>query len=409
MSDMPIFQPPMPEPESPMPEPPMPEPMPIFQPEQQMPDPMPIFQPEPPMEPDTPIFQPEQPTPEEDPQPVFQQVSPDVPIASSATPMELPIPMTPTDPSLNPTDIDPGTFEFPRIPDETPLSPDFGATAVSEVEAGSDVAAGAATGVGSDMGLVGTAASAAGGAAIAGGLAVGALGPVAVGYALAHSEDVAQRSDPDEVSLPGGAPLQTGSSGDTEAEPIQFPTDQTPVPADDPITEEPMSAPTNQSYAPASDPSSEPAQLPGQPNIGPVQAGGADASSDPEAEPGPGQWFHDFAYDNMSSEAADYQARATGAPVGQGYYVNGVQFDGYSDGTLLDAKYFPEDGRFLNDPDYQVKKGWGLLKQAREQIAAAGSTPIEWRVASEPAAQLISQLFANNGINQSEITVRFLR
>jgi hypothetical protein len=49
MSDMPIFQPPIPEPEPPMPEPepPTPEPMQIFQPE--VPEPMPIFQPEEPV------------------------------------------------------------------------------------------------------------------------------------------------------------------------------------------------------------------------------------------------------------------------------------------------------------------------------------------------------------------------
>ena len=33
-----------------------------------------------------------------------------------------------------------------------------------------------------------------------------------------------------------------------------------------------------------------------------------------------------------------YQARVTGTPSGQGYVVDGVKFDGYADGVLLDAK-----------------------------------------------------------------------
>jgi hypothetical protein len=95
--------------------------------------------------------------------------------------------------------------------------------------------------------------------------------------------------------------------------------------------------------------------------------------------------------------------------VGKGYYISGskgrVQFDGYRNGTLLEAKYYTEGGRFLNDPNWRIiTKGWELLKQARAQLAVAGSTPIEWRVASPRAAQLIQQLF---DFNKIKIAVRY--
>lgn len=70
------------------------------------------------------------------------------------------------------------------------------APAVAGAEASTTVSAPAAVG---GVGL------AAGGAAAVG-AAVGVLGPVVVGYAIEHSEEVANRPDHDEASLPGGLP-----------------------------------------------------------------------------------------------------------------------------------------------------------------------------------------------------------
>jgi hypothetical protein len=52
--------------------------------------------------------------------------------------------------------------------------------------------------------------------------AVGVAGVVAAGYVVEHSEEVNQRPDPDEISLPGGAPPQTDVSPDAGA-PAQDP------------------------------------------------------------------------------------------------------------------------------------------------------------------------------------------
>ena len=59
-------------------------------------------------------------------------------------------------------------------------------------------------------GAVGSGAAVAVGAA---GFAAGVLLPAAVGYLLDHGEELQQQPDPDEQSLPGGAPPAQGNSG----------------------------------------------------------------------------------------------------------------------------------------------------------------------------------------------------
>ena len=114
----------------------------------------------------------------------------------------------------------------------------------------------------------------------------------------------------------------------------------------------------------------------------------------------PGRWVDDFEGGaNMSEAAAAYQARVCNAAKGKGYYVKGVQFDGYEGGKLLDAKYYPEGSgmaRSLERDNYFV--GNKLADQARRQLTAAAGTKVEWRVASEGAANKIRQLFSVNGI-----------
>jgi filamentous hemagglutinin len=107
----------------------------------------------------------------------------------------------------------------------------------------------------------------------------------------------------------------------------------------------------------------------------------------------------------MSDRAAAYQTRVTGGvPKGMGYEVNGVKFDGFQDGTLLDAKgpgyaQGVKNGRFQS----WYRGADGLVSQAQRQLGAAGGTPIEWRVAEPDAATAIQNLFSDNGI--SGITV----
>jgi hypothetical protein len=112
-----------------------------------------------------------------------------------------------------------------------------------------------------------------------------------------------------------------------------------------------------------------------------------------------GAWLWDFATDNMSRAAAAFQKLATGAPVGKGYYVKGVQFDGYKSGTLIEAKGFESEGRFLRDLYYQMRKGYELLGQARKQLDVAGSTPIEWRFKDRASAELVATMFRRYDLN----------
>jgi RHS repeat-associated protein len=112
---------------------------------------------------------------------------------------------------------------------------------------------------------------------------------------------------------------------------------------------------------------------------------------------GPGNWT--AVNEGMSGRAAAFQREATGVPNGMGYVVNGVKFDGYQGGSLLDAKgpgyaKFVKNGEFL--PWYNGADS--LVAQAQRQLAAAGGTPIDWRVAEPEAATAMRNLFANNGI-----------
>ncbi|MCO6667393.1 hypothetical protein KJZ12_08720 [Cutibacterium avidum] len=72
----------------------------------------------------------------------------------------------------------------------------------------------------------------------------------------------------------------------------------------------------------------------------------------------------------------------TGRP--EGYYVNGVEFDGYQNGELLDAKGLGYAK--LLPAEWSTARG-PLRDAADRQLAAAGSTPIHWIFAEEEAAR----------------------
>ena len=120
-------------------------------------------------------------------------------------------------------------------------------------------------------------------------------------------------------------------------------------------------------------------------------------SSSSGAQSEPGNWTS--VNESMSPRAASYQSQVTGADPGSSYVVNGVKFDGYSNGTLLDAKG-PGYSNFVNSSgNFQ---DWftgqqSLVNQARNQIAAANGTPITWYVAEPSAANAISNLLSSRG------------
>jgi hypothetical protein len=120
-------------------------------------------------------------------------------------------------------------------------------------------------------------------------------------------------------------------------------------------------------------------------------------------EENPGAWESEN--ESMSETAQEYQSQITGKGPGEVYRVGDVKFDGYSDGTLLDAKG-PGYAKFVQaDGTFQpwFKGADSLLDQAQRQVAAAGGTPIVWHVAEEPAAEAIRNLLSENGVSGVQV------
>jgi hypothetical protein len=116
----------------------------------------------------------------------------------------------------------------------------------------------------------------------------------------------------------------------------------------------------------------------------------------------PGEWIE--VKEHMSPRAAQYQTRITGKPIDQSYVVNGVKFDGFQGGTLLDAKSsgykdFVENGRFS---DWFTGKQ-SLLDQAQRQVTAAGGTPVEWHVADKEAIPAFKELLKDTAAESIKI------
>jgi len=121
-------------------------------------------------------------------------------------------------------------------------------------------------------------------------------------------------------------------------------------------------------------------------------------ADEPPAE-GPGHW--EQVNEHMPQRAAQYQAQIVNQPPGQVYVVDGVKFDGYSEGILLEAKG-PGYNRFL-DANGNFQEWWrgidSLRNQAENQQRVAGGLPIEWHIAEQEAYNAISRLLQEfNGI-----------
>ncbi len=118
---------------------------------------------------------------------------------------------------------------------------------------------------------------------------------------------------------------------------------------------------------------------------------------------GPGRWAR--ATESMSARAARYQAQISGRAAGEVYLVNGVKFDAFRDGVLLDAKG-PGYGNFVRNGEFYdwFRGARSMREQAARQVAAAGSTPITWHVAEAKAVDPIRQALIDGGFG-SRITV----
>ena len=105
---------------------------------------------------------------------------------------------------------------------------------------------------------------------------------------------------------------------------------------------------------------------------------------------GCGKW--EEVNESMSENSRTYQEKITGKS-GKAWVQNGVKFDGYRNGTLIEAKgnydnFVNKDGKF-----YSWFKGKdSLLDQASRQTIAADGTAIEWYVQSEKSYNAISNI-----------------
>jgi hypothetical protein len=109
--------------------------------------------------------------------------------------------------------------------------------------------------------------------------------------------------------------------------------------------------------------------------------------------------------EHMSASARAYQSQITGMPPGLSYEVNGVKFDGFRDGVLLDAK--DQYRRFVDSQTGDWESWWRgreeLIKRARSQVAAANGIPIQWHWADEEAALAARQTLEDENIIEIEI------
>ncbi|MDU2073125.1 MAG: Tox-REase-5 domain-containing protein, partial [Cutibacterium avidum] len=90
-----------------------------------------------------------------------------------------------------------------------------------------------------------------------------------------------------------------------------------------------------------------------------------------------------FVWTKTANEILTKANRPTTSNTGH-YYVNGVEFDGFQNGELLDAKGLGYANLIPAKWSTAAKQ---LRETARRQLKAAGSTPIHWIFAEEEAAR----------------------
>lgn len=126
----------------------------------------------------------------------------------------------------------------------------------------------------------------------------------------------------------------------------------------------------------------------------------------PRAERGPGRWEPTpQAGRNMSPAAEAYEMSSCGTPKGMGYYVDGVQFEGFKGGRLLDAKHWLRDGRqaalMRSSGGGMVKISESIMERAARQLAVAGrhGVGVEWRVADREVAEMLARFMRVNKLD----------
>ena len=127
----------------------------------------------------------------------------------------------------------------------------------------------------------------------------------------------------------------------------------------------------------------------------------AGQSSSP-GERGPGKW--ESASESMSEASRKYQAQVTEAPEGKVYKVQGVKFDGFKMGVLLETKGSGY-AKFLKDGSFRswFRGADGMLEQAKKQFEAANGTPIQWHFAEREVADAVRDIFRNEGLGKIKV------
>lgn len=127
------------------------------------------------------------------------------------------------------------------------------------------------------------------------------------------------------------------------------------------------------------------------------------------SDSGPGQWTH---VNRPNPDAAywRFEQQVTGVDHGYEYEVTnpetgrGVKFDGYDSktDTLIDAKFGYSNGKWVDgDGNATPMLENKVIEQAQRQLQAANGTKVEWVFSNQKAADAVSQIFDENGINIS--------
>jgi hypothetical protein len=98
----------------------------------------------------------------------------------------------------------------------------------------------------------------------------------------------------------------------------------------------------------------------------------------------------------MNEAAEAYELSSCGTPRGMGYYVEGVQFEGFKNGFLLDGKNWTVTGRMgraMANNERWVEPA--IRRQAERQLAVAArhGVQVEWRVADPKTAEMLRVFF----------------
>ena len=104
----------------------------------------------------------------------------------------------------------------------------------------------------------------------------------------------------------------------------------------------------------------------------------------------------------MSEIAKKYQSQVTGVAGDIDFNYKGVNFDGFIQGKLIEAKGLGYN-KLLANSNTRESVIKNLLNQAQRQTKAAGDTPLEWNFAEKDAADTFREIFEQAQIKNIEV------